>query len=105
MVADLGLSLGIDTFPEDTDDDEGYALDADGSADSRVHASIELFRERLHDNGDLFVCHFVLVVEEAAGDDDKIAYDSILRRDAQEHGGLGDTAADADVIMKLQHRR
>ena len=48
-------------------------------------AAIELFRERLDDDGDLLVSALVLVVEEAAGHNDKIAYDSILRRDAKQH--------------------
>ena len=86
MVADLRLAVGVEGFLEDANDDKRYAFDADGFADGCVCGAIELFCERLDDDGDLVVGPLILVVEEAAGYNDKIAHDPILRRDAKQHG-------------------
>ena len=56
MVADLRLAVGIESLFEDADDDERNSFDADGSADGRVGAAVELLREGLDDDGDLFMC-------------------------------------------------
>ncbi len=92
-------------LPEDADDDEGNALDADRFSDCGLIVAIELLRERLHDDSDLLMGEFVLIVEETSGNNDEIAHDTILRRDAQQHRLLRDAAAKTHVIVKLQHGR
>ncbi len=48
--------------------------------------AVELFCERLNHDDDLLVRQLVLIVEEAARYNDKITYDAVLRRDAEQHG-------------------
>jgi hypothetical protein len=45
------------------------------------------------------------IVEKPPGQDHQPAHVLILRRDAQQHGVLGDAAADADAVVVLQHGR
>ena len=90
MIADLGLAIGVEGFLKDTNDDERYAFNTDGSADSGAGAAIEFVGEWFDDDRDLVVRHLILVVEEAARNNHEIAYDFVLRGDAKQHGRLAD---------------
>ena len=84
---------------------ERNALDGDVLADGGLRAAEELDRQRQVQDHDLGVRGGILVVEEAAGQHHQAAHLLILRRDAQQHGVLGDAAAHADAVVDLQHGR
>ena len=95
----------LDAFLEDADHREGDAADGDGLVDGGLRGAVELDREPSQDDRSLGVRFGVLLIEEAAGGDAQVAHHLVLRGDAEQHRLLGDSAAHADAVVELQHRR
>ena len=103
LIAELGLTEVGDSQLGDADDGEGNSLDGDGAVDCGIRTSEDRFGKRSDKNGDLGVGDGVLLVEETAGDEPEVAHVFVLRGDAEDQGVLGDSVADADVVVGLEH--